>query len=115
MYEKAITEFEEATRLYGRDPGARLSFAYAVKSRRSQALKILGRITDQWRQGDVQAIDIARVHVGLGEREQALDWLEKAFVERDPNMVFLKFHSVWDPLRSDPRFQDLLRRMNFPP
>ena len=115
MYEKAITEFEEATRLYGNDPGTRLSFAYAVKSRRSQALKILSRITDQWRQGDVQAIDIARVHVGLGERKQALDWLEKAYEERDPNMAFLKVLAVWDPLRSDPRFQDLLRRMNFSP
>jgi hypothetical protein len=44
-----------------------------------------------------------------------MDWLEKAFEFHDPNLPYVGFEPIWDPLRSDPRFQDLLRRMNLPP
>ena len=57
---------------------------------------------------------IAIIHAGLGEKDQAFEWLEKAYEVRDLGMVFLKVDPTLDPLRSDPRFQDLLRRMNFP-
>jgi hypothetical protein len=50
----------------------------------------------------------------LGDKEHAIEWLEKAFREKSPSTQFLKVDPVWDALRSDPRFQDLLRRMNFP-
>jgi len=46
--------------------------------------------------------------------EEALYWLEKAYEERDPALFMIRDNSVWNSLRSDPRFQDLLRRMNFP-
>jgi len=59
-------------------------------------------------------ISIAVVHAMLGEKEQALEWLEKAYFAREPNVVFLKTKYNWDSLRDDPRFQDLVRRMNFP-
>lgn len=57
----------------------------------------------------------AIVYAGLGEKEEALRWLEKGLEERDHDMAFLKRWSMFDRLCSDPRFQDLERRMNFPP
>ncbi len=51
----------------------------------------------------------------LGEKEEALAWLEKAYRERDPWLMDINVRAEFDSLRDDPRFQDLLRRMNFPP
>ncbi len=53
-------------------------------------------------------------HALLGEADQAFAWLERAYEERDHDLVFLQTDPTLDPLRSDPRFQDLLRRIGFP-
>jgi len=58
---------------------------------------------------------IATLYIYAGEKDRALDWLEIAFQERMQDLVYLNVYPKWDPLRDDPRFQDLLRRMNFPP
>jgi hypothetical protein len=58
---------------------------------------------------------VARVYAGLGDKEKAFVWLEKAYAERASQLSWVKVDPTFDPLRSDPRFQDLLRRMNFPP
>ena len=58
--------------------------------------------------------NVAMLHTGLGDREAAFERLEEAWNKRSPTMVFLKVHPLFDDLRDDPRFQDLLRRMNFP-
>jgi tetratricopeptide (TPR) repeat protein len=60
------------------------------------------------------AMRIAELLTYAGDTERALDWLETAYLERLQNMVYLAVYPKWDPLRSDPRFQDLLRRMNLP-
>jgi tetratricopeptide (TPR) repeat protein len=60
------------------------------------------------------AMRIAALFTYAGDTERALDWLEIAYRERLQNMIYLGVHPKWDPLRSDPRFQDLLRRMNLP-
>ena len=57
---------------------------------------------------------IARIYVGLEQHERALDLLEQAYEVRDGDMYLLKTWPVWDPPRFDPRFEDLLSRMNFP-
>jgi hypothetical protein len=57
------------------------------------------------------ALWVARVYVALGEKENTLTWLRKAYDERSPQLPFLNVDPRWDPLRSDPQFQDLLRRM----
>jgi tetratricopeptide (TPR) repeat protein len=62
----------------------------------------------------VNATDIARFYVKAGENSQALDWLERAFEERDAGMPWLSAHPLYDPLRDNPRFQALLQRMNLP-
>ena len=115
IYEEAVTEGQKAARLYGKGPGLELAFIYAVAGRRSEALKILGRIGEQTNRGEIRPWRMAPIYIGLGEKQRALDWLEKGYEERDPDMVFMKVDPPLDPLSSDPRFQDLLRRMNFPP
>ena len=62
----------------------------------------------------VQPTRIARLYLSAGEKDRALDWLEKAYQERNSHLVYINVVPGWDPLRDDPRFQDLLRRLNFP-
>jgi serine/threonine-protein kinase len=116
MYEEATAEFEKAARLDGSEHSLLwLAFASAATGRRGEALKILDRAREQSKRGEISPLRLAYFYIGLGENQRALDWLEKAYEERDPYMSFLKVEPPLDPLRSDPRFQDLLRRMNFPP
>ena len=61
----------------------------------------------------VSPYGIALIYNGLGERDKALDYLEKSFAEKDVRMVFLKVEPTWNNLRNGPRFIDLMRRMNF--
>ena len=56
---------------------------------------------------------VAIISPALGEREPALDWLERAFLIKDRAMVWLKVHPRLDPLRDEPRFQELMRKMRF--
>ena len=91
-----------------------LGWAYAVAGLREEALKVLA-VLNQRRVGDyAHPYWIAVIHLGLGEHDQALDWLEKGYQERDGLMVWLNIVFAWDAVRADPRFQALLRRMNFP-
>jgi hypothetical protein len=57
----------------------------------------------------------AQVYVALGEKDQGLAWLEKAYTERDPQLVPLTVDPAFDSVRSEPRFQDLMRRLELPP
>ncbi len=57
---------------------------------------------------------IAAWYVFAGDYDRSIEWLEKGFEVRDPGLVYVKKKNIFDPLRSDPRFQDLLRRMNLP-
>ena len=57
---------------------------------------------------------IALLSAPIGETEEAMTWLERAYEERDPLLINAKTDPRFDPLRSDPRFQDLLRRIGFP-
>jgi hypothetical protein len=62
----------------------------------------------------VPALNFAQIYAGFGDNEQALAWLEKACDERAVWMTFLKVDLKFDPLRSDPRFQELLKKVGFP-
>jgi hypothetical protein len=76
---------------------------------------VLKQLQERAKQEYVTPYGMARIYAALGEDDKALHWLEKSYRERATGMVFLKVDPRFDPLRSDPRFQDLLRRMNFPP
>ncbi|MEE8606930.1 MAG: winged helix-turn-helix domain-containing protein [Nitrospiraceae bacterium] len=117
MYEEAIAACRKAAALSGDAPlyvASSLGYVYGMTGERSAALKVLDELTGLSKQRYVPADLISWVHIGLGEKDQAFEWLEKASEERCSYLAFLKVDAIFDPLRNDPRFQDLLRRMNFP-
>ena len=89
-----------------------LGHAYAVAGNRGAALKSLADLKSQAGKGKyVPAIYFTAIYAGLGETGKALDWLQKAYDERTEYLIFLNVEPMADPLRSDPRFRDLLRRV----
>jgi tetratricopeptide (TPR) repeat protein len=93
-----------------------LGHAYAAAGRRPEAQTVLDKLNLLSKQRYVSAGFRARIYAGLGEKDLAFEWLEKAYADRNINAgVGIKLDPVYDPLRSDPRFQDLLRRMNLQP
>ena len=62
----------------------------------------------------VQPTQVVHFYAYAGEKDRALEWMEIAYQQHDSQLVYLNLHVFWDSLRDDPRFQDLLRRMNFP-
>ncbi len=113
MYREALTEYEKYAALSPGNPLALadLGYAHARLGERNQALRVLEQLRAASTQRYVPAVSYALVYVGLGEKEQAFTWLEKACEERTNFLAYLKVHAIWDPLRSDPRFADLLRRI----
>jgi adenylate cyclase len=85
----------------------------AVGNRRAEAQKLLLQLNELSSQEDVQAYSKARIYTGLGERDKAIEWLQKGYDDR--SILFIKVNPEVDSLRSDRRFQDLLRRMNLQP
>ena len=115
--EEALAELQKALSLERAESGVAgyLAGAYAVSGNREEALKILGQLKQQSKREYVSPYSIASAYVRLGDRDRALAWLQKGFDVYDGDMDNLKVDAALDPLRSDPRFHDLLRRMNFPP
>jgi hypothetical protein len=89
--------------------------ALQKRGERNQALRLLEQLTAASTQRYVPAVFYALVYVGLAEKEQAFLWLEKAYEERTNSLAYLKVTATWDPLRSDPRFADLVHRIGLPP
>jgi len=117
LFPEGITELRAASEISGGSHLyiALLGHAYGVAGDKAQAQKILDQLKEQSARSYVSSYSIGEVCLALGDRNQALDWLEKAYEERARALVMLKVEPKVDPLRSDPRFQDLLCRMNFPP
>ena len=114
MYREAIAEHEKAWLLGGNpDFLGHLGHAYAKAGNRAKAYEIIERLK-QAEKGYLHAYEIAFIYAAMGEKARAFEWLDKAYQQRDRGLLFLKTDHCLDPLRSDPRFQDLLRRVNFP-
>ena len=116
LYEPAIAPLRRACEFYpGSTPIGVLGEVYAAAGYRGEAQKILEQLQELSKQRYVTPYVVARIHVTLGEKDEALQWLEVAYQQRAEWMVLLKVDPCLDGLRLDPRFQDLIRRMNFPP
>jgi TolB-like protein/DNA-binding winged helix-turn-helix (wHTH) protein/Tfp pilus assembly protein PilF len=117
MYREALAEYEELSALSGGSPRstAFVGYAHARLGHRSQAFRVLEQLRAASKQRYVPALSFAIVYVGLGEKEKAFLWLEKAYDERTNSLAYLKVQATWDTLRSDPRFADLVRRIGLPP
>ena len=111
MYDEGIAELQKAIGFSGGNKTFRssLAYAYATSGRRNEALEILNDLKNRPNNGFSNASEIALIYVGLDEKDQAMTWLEKAYGERFNPSVLIR--PCFDPLRSDPRFQDLLRRI----
>lgn len=107
---KAV-QLSEGTALFA----SMLGDVYASAGHRDEAEKILAQLHETSKQQYVTPYGIARLYAALGKTEDALDWLERAYRERAALMVCMNTDPRLDSLRSEARFQDLLRRMNFPP
>lgn len=113
MFTEAIAEMERAVTLSPDTPEHRwmLGHAYASAGKTSEARKNLDDLHSLAKNRYVLPYGIALIHTGLGEYDEALESLERAYQDRNSWMPFLQVEPRLDPLRSDPRFQDLLRRM----
>ena len=120
MYKEAITEFEKALAI---SPGtdylhATLGYVYARAGRRADAQKELDQLNEISKNKYIPASARVPIYAALGDKDKAFEWLEKGYEE---HLIFgdgtadIKVDPVFDPLRSDPRFQDLLHRMNLTP
>jgi tetratricopeptide (TPR) repeat protein len=119
MFSDGITTLEKliAVSKDARQRGAQLNLAYiyALSGRQKEARQILQeQKTVRENEEQNQASGIAKIHLALGDREEALAWLNRGYENRDFNMIFLKVAPTLDPLRDDPRFQDLMRRVGLP-
>ena len=111
--QEAIPLLEKAASLTNRSSGFidLLAAAYARAGRRSDALRILAELKERKQRGDAQAASFVIVYLGLGENEQAFTWLEEAYKEQSNKLQFVKTHPLFDPLRGDLRFADLVHRV----
>ncbi|MGH2620480.1 MAG: tetratricopeptide repeat protein, partial [Anaerolineales bacterium] len=88
-----------------------LGYAYAASGKRREAHRMIQELKDLSRRRYVSSYDIATVYGALGEKDQAFEWLQRAYEARDEQLTWLKVDPQLDPLRSDSRFASLLRKM----
>jgi TolB-like protein/DNA-binding winged helix-turn-helix (wHTH) protein/Flp pilus assembly protein TadD len=113
-HDEAIAEFRRAIELSGENTTfeSNLANAYAVSGRKEEATKIVEQLESRQSQGSSTDASIALIYVGLGDNDHAIIWLTKAYQARFNPSILVR--PVFDPLRSDPRFHDLLQRIGLP-
>ena len=119
MFDEAVTEMQKAMADSGENGTnpqflSQLTRAYALAGKRAEALQTMAKLDQLSKRIYVSSYDRATISVALGERDRALAELEHAYEEHDERMIWLSIDPRFEGLHSDPRFQDLLRRMNFP-
>ena len=119
MYDQAVAGFQKGITQRG---GTEWSFSksglghiYAVSGKSREARTVLDELKQLSQKEYVPADGIALIYAGLGDKEAAFAWLEKAYEEHAFKMAFLKVEPRWDNLRADPRYRDLLRRIGLKP
>lgn len=116
MYPQAIEEFQKGVKISGSPLMlALLGHAYAASGKTAEARQVLADLHELETRRYVSPYTIAAVHTGLGDKDQAFKWLERAYEERDVWLMNLKVDPVFARLRSDKRFQDILTRSGLRP
>jgi len=113
QFAEAAAELKKALELSEGDTNelAAVAYGFAVGGQPGEANKSLGELKERAQQTYVQPLALAVIQIGLGNRNEAFDWLAKAFDDRSAGLVYLKVDPVFDPVRSDARFNDLLQRI----
>lgn len=111
--EAAIPELERTVSIMHRSPGSieLLATAYARAGRRTEALRLIDELKRRRQTSYVPAGAFINPTLALGENDEAFIWFERAYEEKSNILQFLKVHPFFDPVRGDPRFVDLLRRV----
>jgi tetratricopeptide (TPR) repeat protein len=119
MFSEAILEMQKAVR-YSEDNlfiKAHLGYVYGATGNQAKAQVILNGLIETSKEGYVPSIVFANIYIGLGDNDNAISWLEKAYEEHSPLLggpfVHLNTNPIYDPLRSDPRFIELIKKMGF--
>ncbi len=113
-YDEAIAEFRRAEALAPKgppEPSSGLAHVYAQMGRRDEAMAIVRDLLELSKTKYVSPYGIASIHACMGEVDTALDWLEKAYTEHDQTLVWVKVHPRLDPVRQQPRYLSLLKKM----
>ena len=115
QFPEAIASLEKA-RLLDNNPSVSgyLGFAYAEAGKKAEAQRVLDELKELSKKQYVPAYSIAIIYAGLNDKDQAFEWLNKAYGDRSFYIALLKFESTLDNLRPDPRFKELLKRANLP-
>lgn len=113
---EAIAAMEKAAELANRASVVLggLGYVYAAAGKRAEAIAIVKELEEKYTRKEAIGQHIAAVYVGLGERDKAFEWLEKDFQVRNGKLPEIRVSIRFEPLRDDPRFKDLLKRMNLP-
>ena len=115
MHKESMREFEKAVAISPSDMVALtgLGYGYAVTGKTVEARKVLDKLNALSKQQYVSAVWRAKIYAGFEQKDKAFEWLEKAYEDRSIVSVgYIKTNPMFDPLRSDPRYADLLRRTN---
>jgi DNA-binding winged helix-turn-helix (wHTH) protein/TolB-like protein/lipoprotein NlpI len=117
QYGEALAEFQKTREIAGDTPqvAAYMAHALAVSGQKSKARAARAELEKRAAEQYIPPYDLALIFIGLGEREQAFAWLERAYADRSSEMIYFKVEPMLAPLRSDPRYQDILRRMGLAP
>jgi serine/threonine protein kinase/TolB-like protein/Flp pilus assembly protein TadD len=112
-FEEAIEEGERAAALSRRGPAALsyLGMAYCRAGRRGEAQQVLNELVELSKRTYVNPFSFFSIHLGLGQNDQALERLEEAVQSHLSGMIFIRVNPEFDPIRSEPRFKELVRRM----
>ena len=120
LREGAVAEFKKAVALTSSDPMfstfylAGLGHAYALSGQKSDAEQTLQTLLDRTKKSYVSPFEIATIYAALGDKEKAFAWLDRAVADRSSWLVYSKWEPRLNPLRSDPRFEPLLRKIGLP-
>jgi tetratricopeptide (TPR) repeat protein len=112
-FQEAVEEYERAAVLARRSTPAvsYLGAAYARAGRRVEAQQVLNELVEMSHRTYVSPFSFFPIHLALGQNDQALEWLEKAVQIHMSNIIFIRVNPSYDPIRSAPRFKELVRRM----
>ena len=113
MFEKGIPMIEKAAEIERSNPSSMndLAYSYAKAGRKEDVRKVLAELLEMRKVSKRAAPAIAGVYTVLGEHDKAFEWLEKGFEEHSPYMASIGHDFIFEPLRSDPRWTDLMRRI----
>jgi TolB-like protein/Flp pilus assembly protein TadD len=116
MYSDALTHFRNANAFAPDNPALMMAYghALAVSGDTAGARKVLGQLKTLMHQRNVPAIYLAGIYTGLGDKDSAFEWLDKAVGEHNDRLIYLAVDPIADPLRSDPRFQNLMKQIHMP-